>query len=274
MRQFRQSCIHVSINSNMNFQCQTGAIERLKLLAEHKQHGILIVGIPGSGKTYLARQYANFLGIENFYIINPVVADLKATIDLCLNSDTPVVLCIENLDSGVVQASYPLLKFIEDCPNYVYVVVTCCNLDAVPDTIPSRCALVEVSQPTRSDISQYASSKDAEAYERLHETKIWSCIRGFKDVDTVLSFKIDQIKYFDNLPVLVQSNEPVSSISWKLTHFEDNSELDAELSVRYLLNVLSGHKRRACIDCLNDLAENRMSKNAIVSKLIFEIKYT
>lgn len=258
----------------MDFVCQRDALENLKLLAEHRQHGVLIVGSSGCGKTYLARQYAKFLNIEDFYIINPVISDLKSTIDFCMNSETPVVLCVENLDDGVVQASYPLLKFIEDCPKHVYTVVTCRNLAAIPETIPSRCTVVEVSQPTKSDIAQYANSKDAETYDRLHENLIWACIRGFTDVNTILTFSTDKIRYFDNFPALIQSGDSVSNISWKLTHFDDNSELQVELAIRYLLNTLTGHRRKACIDCLNDLTENRMSQNAIVSKFIFECKYT
>lgn len=258
----------------MIFQCQSEALDNLKLLAEHNQHGVLIVGDSGSGKTHLAREYSKMLSIPDFYIINPVIADLKSTIDGCAENGTSVVLCIENLDSGVTQASYPLLKLIEDCPGYIYVVVTCCNLFEIPDTIHSRCALVTVNPPTRSDIELYARSKDPTAYEFLHKDRVWSCVKGFSDADAMLKFTPDHLKYYNNLTNIIKSTDSVSNISWKLQHYEDNSETPITLVVRYLMNLVQGYHRKVCIECLNDLNENRISKNAIISKLAFELKYT
>ena len=258
----------------MNFICQTESIKQLKLLADHKQHGVLVVGNPGSGKTYLAKQYSKFLGISDFYIINPVISDLKTMIDTCVESQTEVVICIENLDSGVIQASYPLLKLIEDCPSYIYVVVTCDNLYSIPDTIPSRCALVTINPPTKQDIDQYAKSKDTTAYEFLKDKKVWKCIKGFGDTDIVLKFTPENLKYFDNLDNLNFTKNAVSNLSWQLQHYEDKTETPLPLVIRYLMQNVCPKYRKACIDCLNDLNENRISKNAIISKLVFELKYT
>ena len=263
----------VGVNQ-MDFQCQTEAINNLKLLAEHKQHGVLIVGDSGSGKTHLAKHYSKLLGIPDFYIINPVISDLRTMIDSCVTNGTQAVLCIENLDSGVIQSSYPLLKLIEDCPSYLYVVVTCNNYYAIPDTIPSRCALVSVNPPTKSDIEQYAKSKDFDAYDFVSKNKVWSCVKGFNDADIALKFTVEQLKYFNNLPSVVNSKDSISNISWKLQHYDDNSETPTVFILRYLMNEFDGYVRRVCIDCLNDLADNRISKSAILSKLLFEIKYT
>lgn len=258
----------------MNLICQKDAIEQLTILANHQQHGVLIVGDQGSGKTYLARQYAKFLKIDDFCMINPVISDLKITIDSVVTSGTPVVLCIEDLDNGVIQASAPLLKIIEDCPKYIYIVVTCNNYYAIPDTIPSRCALVTVSSPTKSDIEQYASSKDTTAFDFLKDKKVWKCIKGFGDVDIVLKFTPEHLKYFDSLGKIGWKKDTVSNISWKLQHYEDKTETPLSLVIRYLMQTLDTIYRRSCIECLNDLAENRISKNAIISKLVFELKYT
>lgn len=258
----------------MKFVCQQEALSQLKLLAEHQQHGVLIVGDSGSGKTYLANQYAKMLGIPDFYKINPVIADLKSMIDSVLNGTNPVVMCIENLDSGVLQAAAPLLKFIEDCPKHIYIVVTCNNYYAIPDTIPSRCALVTINPPIKADIAQYAKLKNDDAYRRLCENPIWSCVKGFSDADTVLGFTAEQLSYFQGLQRILTFKDTVSNISWKLQHFDDRSETPLPLVLRYLMKLLEPATQRVIIECLNDLAENRISKNAILSKLVFELKYT
>ena len=191
-----------------------------------------------------------------------------------MDSETPVVLCVENLDDGVIQASYPLLKFIEDCPRHVYTVVTCRSLAAIPETILSRCALVNINSPTKQDIEQYAIEKDPEAYGRFKDKRVWGCVRSFEDVDRVLGFTPEQLQYFINLEKLAWTKDTVSNLSWKLQHYEDKAETPLALVIRYLMQVLPSNDRKTCIDCLNDLADNRISKNAIISKLIFELKYT
>ena len=256
----------------MDFTCQQTALENIKLLAKHNQHGVLVVGNSGSGKTYVARQYAKVLGISDFYIINPVISDLKTMIDSCVDGGNPVVICIENLDSGVIQASYPLLKLIEDCPSYIYVVVTCNNYYAIPDTIPSRCALVSINPPTKSDIDQYAKSKDMAAYEFLKGKRVWNCIKGFGDADVILKFTPEHLKYFSDLEKAAWSKDTVSNLSWNLQHYEDKTETPLPVVIRYLMQVNPKY-RKVCVDCLNDLADNKISKNAIVSKLVFDLKY-
>ncbi len=258
----------------MEFKFQQNAITNLHILADNRRHGVIIVGNSGIGKTYLAKRYANFLGIPDFYIINPVMSDIRDMIDFCVESSTPTVMCLENLDSGVVQSSYVLLKLIEDCPSHLYIVVTCNNLFGIPDTIPSRCAIVTINPPTKSDINQYAISKDPTAYEFLKDKKIWKCIGGFGDADVVLKFTPEHLKYFESLEQIAWHKDSVSNISWKLQHYEDKAETPLPLVIRYLMQNVCQTYRKAYIDCLNDLNENRISKNAIVSRLVFELKYT
>ena len=153
----------------MNFINQQEAIKTLEILANNRHHGVVISGTKGSGKSYLAKKYAEMLKIEDFYPVNPSMADVKAVITLCTEATNDIVLCIENLDSGVLQVSYPLLKFIEDCPKHIYVVVTCFNIRQIPDTILSRCALVSINNPVAEDIERYAKSVDLNMYNTLKQ---------------------------------------------------------------------------------------------------------
>lgn len=253
---------------------QTSALDDLKLLAEHNQHGVVLSGISGCGKTYLAKQYADMLHIQNFYIANPVMSELKSIIDMCRGSKDPLVLCIENLDIGVIQISYPLLKLIEDCPSYIYVVVTCNNIYKIPNTILSRCALVMISPPSKSDLKQYAIDKNLKLFENLQDKQIWKCVKGFKDIDTLFNLTDTQISYFDSLNSILKFDSTISNLTWKLQHYEDNSETPIILVLRYILSLADNqHLRASCISALNDLESKMISQNAIITKFVMENKY-
>lgn len=258
----------------MNFLCQKEPLIELDTLRLSDRHSILIEGPSGCGKTYLAMQYAKMLKIEDFQIVSPKVDDIKSSIDTCLSLSTPIVLCIENLDTGVPAASYALLKFLEEPLPNVYIIVTCRNLQQVPDTIVSRSAVVVTGPPVDVDLSTYALSVNKNKFDELHFTPIWSCVRTFKDVDTVLNLNPEQVTYFHELPAMCKFNDSVSNIVWKLGHYSDNTECPVELVVRCIMNIVgTEHAKRAGISCLNDLATRRIASHAVLAKFAFELKY-
>lgn len=258
----------------MNFKCQEQPLKELDTLRLSDRHSVLIEGPSGCGKTYLAMQYANMLDISDFQIISPKVDEIKSAIDGCIQINNPVVLCIENLDTGVAAASYALLKFLEEPLPNVYIVVTCRNLQYVPDTIISRSAVVVTAPPVDIDLATYSINANATKFDQLKFSQLWKCVRTFKDADTVLNMTNEQLNYFNKLPELTRFNDTVSNLVWKISHYEDNSECSVELVIRYIMNsVNTAHIRQAGIECLNDLSLKRIASHAVLAKFVFEAKY-
>lgn len=258
----------------MEFQCQQQALINLKNVCEADNHSIIIAGAGGIGKTFLVKEWAKMLKIPDVAVVNPSVNELREVIDTLVDSHAPAVMCIENLDEGVVQAAYPLLKFLEECPEYLYVAVTCTNIRNIPATILSRCILIDVAMPTGSDLEQFATSINFENFHTIENKKIWKCAKSFNDVNTILGFDSNKLAYYESLSDVIQFKDTVSNIAWKLQHYPDNSEAPAIIVIRYLMQLLQPNQIRPCIECLDDLQAARMSANAIISKLIFELKYT
>lgn len=258
----------------MNFTCQKSALFELAKLAERRRHSILIEGVEGSGKTYLAQQYAQMLDVPDVQIVEPNVQSIKSTIEACYRIDNEVVICIENLDTGVSAAAYSLLKFLEEPNPNIYIVVTCRNVNRVPDTIISRSVCIITSPPIDTDIVIYATNKDNSKYTELRTRHIWSCIRTFKDVDTVMNMTPQQLEYFNSLSSMMEFKDTVSNMMWKLGHYPDNSETPIEIVIRYIVELSDNlHVRRAGIQCITDLSTSRIASHAVIAKFLFECKY-
>lgn len=258
----------------MNFMCQKSALDELESLCASRRHSVLIEGPEGSGKTYLARQYADMLDVADFQVITPKVDSIKDAIDSCLQIDTPVVLCIENLDTGVPGASYALLKFLEEPLPHVYIVVTCRNIKHVPDTIISRSAVVVTAPPVDIDISSYALSRNGDRFKELQHTMLWRCVRTFSDAETVLNMNPTQLDYFNSLKELAEFRDTVSNIAWKIGHYPDNIETPLELVIRYLMEIANtAHIKKSGIDCIRDLTQGRIASHAALAKFAFDAKY-
>ena len=258
----------------MEFICQKNQIEELKKLAQSDRHSVLIEGLFGTGKTYLAKQYAKMLNIDDFIIVSPKVNDIKETIDSCLQTDNRVLLCIENLDLGVPAASYALLKFLEEPLPYVYIVVTCRSLDSVPGTIPSRSTVVRTNPPTENDLELYAKNSKADRYIALQNNPLLKCVKTFTDMNTVLSLDVNQLKYFESLNELSKFTDSISSIVWKLGHYENNDPTPVELVIRYIMEICNTRHIEKCgIDCIRDLSLSRVAAHAVLAKFAFNCKY-
>ena len=257
----------------MQLMNQQQALIDLTQLAEQRKQAVVISGAYAVGKTYLAREYSKLLGIPDFTVIEPKVNDIKSTIDSLIQLETPIVLCIENLDLGVAAASYTLLKFLEEPKSNIYIVITCRNISQIPDTILSRAILVSVPNILSADIDAYAKTKDSPLIQTIqNDNVLWRCIRNFVELDMLIALSDKNISYFKDVIGNISPKNSVSSIVWKMQKFPDGSAVPTEILLRYLMYSNSAWYP-LCLRALNDLALNRMSAHAILSKLVFELKY-
>ena len=258
----------------MIFTCQKLGLEELQKLADSNRHSVLIEGPSGCGKTYMAKQYANMLSVPDFVEVLPKVNDVRDAIDSCLQIENDVVLCIENLDKGVSGASYTILKSLEEPLPNMYIVITCTNINNVPDTIISRSTVVSTSPPVDSDIDLYARSVNPDKYFKLQNSDIWRCIRTFGDANIILNMSDEHLMYFSEIRKMCNFQDSVSNIVWKLGHFDDKEETPMELVIRYIMEIVNtAHVKKAGIECISDMMQRRIAKHAVLAKFVFECKY-
>ena len=259
----------------MNMICQKEAVSELDTLSKTRRQSVIIEGPQGCGKTYLAHKYADLLNVKEFHTIDPSVSTIRDTINECMMLNLEVVLCIENLDTGVVSASYTLLKFFEEPIPNIFIVITCRNLKRIPDTIISRGVCITTCPPIRSDIEQYAMITDTHMYQKRKFSKLFDCVNSLQDVDMFFKLTDDQITYIENLKSLINSNKPVSDMVWALGHFQDNQATPIELVIRYLMEcVNTSHMKQCALECLEDLTSGRIAVHSVLTRFVFDIKYT
>lgn len=252
---------------------QIQCLSQLKELASADRHSIVIEGPKGCGKRYCASMFAKYTEADISYI-DPTVQAIRSSLDSFYNLDNKIVACIHDLDSGVLGASYTMLKFLEEPKSSVYVIITCSSIYDVPDTIISRSTVVSISSPRDSDIKQYAEYKDRYKYDKLASKLIWKCVRSFADIDMLYSMSQMNIDYFDTLSDTARFKDSVSNITWALGHYPDNSETPIEFVVRYILCCSSDARiRKYCYACLSDLNTSKIAKHAVLTKFIFNCKY-
>ena len=184
-------------------------------------------------------------------------------------------MCIENLDQANPACSAVLLKSMEEPPRNVYFIITCFDSNGIPDTLISRSMTTVVNPPTQKDLDSYFKYRYTDKYNQIKNNRILSIAKGFSDIDYIANMTMDQINYFSEFNSKDFFIGPVSGISWRLTHYEDKSEIPIEYVIRYIMNRNreDKHITTSCIDCLNDLNKKRIAKYLVISKLAFELKY-
>lgn len=259
----------------MSYLCRQQIVPQLKDCAKSNRHSIVIEGPKGCGKTKLASMYADCLNIPDFYVVLPTVNDIRSAVDECSNMANPVVLCIENLDTGVISSAYTLLKFLEEPPAHVYIVVTCINIAKVPETILSRSITLTAPAPHKQDIDTYAESLDAEKFRQYSSYPIWKSAASFSDVDTIFNLSLEQIRYIEQLTPDNLFKDAVTNIVWKLGHFPDNSATPIELVINYIISCApqSSVLQQAAIECMTDIIKGSIAAHTAITKFAFTGKY-
>ena len=258
----------------MELDFQKDALFQIKSLAEKDSHSILISGMRGNGKTYLAKKFAEYKGISTFNSVNPRVAELKDLIDSSYRLQEDQVICIENLDSGKSAASQVILKYLEEPLPNVYVVVTCVNPSKLPDTILSRSISVQLAIPKINELQQYARNLNAQRYTAYKDYAIFSVCKSLSDVRIVLNLSLEQIKYYDKFSNINEIfKQPSDSISWMLVHYDDNSKSNVSLVLRCIMKNSNDIRISSlALDSLLALEEGKISESAIIGRFVLNTK--
>lgn len=255
------------------FNCQSANLTMLKQLADRRAPSILIAGPSGSGKSWMAREYARYLSIEDFVLVDPTVSSIREIADVCADKHTPMVVCVENLDLGVVAASYTLLKFLEEPQPDIHIVVTVRNINHIPTTIPSRCVTVWAAAPLPSDLIQYGETRNFAKFNQLKDTIMFKACLGFNDVDALLDMDTTKLAYYGQLPDILQSKDSVSGLVWKLTHYADNSALDPLFALQCITSAFQGRIAKYGRRCVGDIQSGRVAAHTAITKFIFDCRY-
>lgn len=258
------------------FKSQQEAIANLETFSKQDKHSIIISGPSGCGKTYLAKKYAKMLRIPDVVICNAKVSDIKSTMDQALSVENDILVCLENIDTGVVACAHVLLKCMEEPRQNIYIVVTCNNLSSIPDTLISRSMVVNIAPPTKEDIYTYCSYTYPRMFKNIKDSTLYSCIGTFAEADEVFNMSSEHRMYFNTyFSSMKVFNDSISNISWKLGHFDDNTEIKSNILIKYIMTVngKSKHVVRSCRECMDELDKKRMSRFLVLSKLAFDLKY-
>lgn len=255
-----------------SLKCQQSTYLTLQDFAKGDKHSVIIEGPKQCGKTFMAREYAKLLGIQDFQLVKPTVSELREVIDSCSQIENNIVLCIENLDQGVVAASYTMLKFLEEPRKNTYIVITCSSCYRLPDTIISRSHVATINPPTSNDISDVAHSLNIDINSTPSELR--NCCKNFADIQIVSKLDTAKRDYLNFLCSRETWKDSISNIVWKLGHWSDNTEAPVEFIINYLMkNMKSTVVYQAGCKCLQDLDDQIIGTHLTLCKFAYECKY-
>lgn len=159
--------------------------------------GMLLHGLPGTGKTYSVMAIVDFL-IKNgcAVLYEPPIGLLTKLIDCarCGNNDLPIVAIYEDCESNFHRNQYALMQLLDgqESVNGFVIIGTTNDIDRIPERIwmrPSRFSkIIEFNYADQETIAAYLSNKLGSVVSKEEIDKIAQICSGY---DLVL----DEIKH-------------------------------------------------------------------------------
>ena len=255
----------------MKLEYQSKSLDYLKKLADNNVHSLLISGICGSGKTYLASKFATFLNTYNFTVVKPTSENLRSMISDSYKSDETQVICLENLDRSIELSSQTILKFLEEPRSNIYIVVTAINPSKLASTILSRVNQIYIDKPSASDVWEYAKKtiRSTSLLNHFSEDTLYLYFRSPGEVDLLNSISLDEIRYYEEITTSKFLSNSIDFLIWNLGHFKNNKETNLNLVFRYLY-VNTKYKKEA-LESMLSLESGRVSKHAVLGNFAIKI---
>lgn len=255
----------------MEFRNQEESVSMLKRASESDAHSILIYGESGCGKTFLARKYAKFVNSADFAVITSKMDSVREFMDTVYDTDEKIVVCIENLDSAVSGVAQAILKFLEEPPKHVYIVVTARDINAIPDTIISRSMMVFVPHFQFDQLMQYAKENHGLRAESLTDDIRTYC-RNPADIDFIMNLQDSDLWYLNDVYKYASGEYPIATITWKLQSFPSGEKIPIRMLIRSLYRSASDDKKRMILCYESDIGSG-VPDHVILSAIIMNLKY-
>lgn len=164
--------------------------KQLSNFIDNPSHAVILVGINGSGKTFLARSLSSkLLGIDidklDSYPYILSVTTEKGTISIesirglhkfvqlktTGTGNIRRIAIVEHAEGMTIEAQNAFLKLLEEPPEDTALIVTVDNIRSLLPTVVSRLQVIEVNQPDQEDLLKYFETKgtaQAEALKAFH----------------------------------------------------------------------------------------------------------
>lgn len=255
----------------MEFKNQEEAVSMLKKASESDIHTILLHGESGCGKTYLARKYAKYVNAVDFAVITSKMDSVREFMDTVYDSDEKIVVCIENLDSAVSGVAQAILKFLEEPPKHVYIIVTARDVNAVPNTIISRSMMIYVPHFQFNQLMQYAKETHGLRADSIANDLKTYC-RNPADVDFIMKLQDSDLWYLNDVYKYASGEYPIATITWKLQSFPSGEKIPIRMMIRSLYRSASDDKKRMILCYESDIGSG-VPDHVILSAIIMNLKY-
>lgn len=227
---------------------------------------LTLIGGIGSGRRTVAFEISKALN-ATFVVSGKSIDEVRKTIHGALLSGDCIVCVFPDVDSMSVNAQNALLKFIEDVPKMVNVIITATSVETTLQTVLNRSAVFFMEHYSSSEMSEYLKrySADTDNSEML-----LSVCRNIGELETYKDFDIKSAYDLANNIVENIGSANIGNalkISSMLSAKNGDSKIDPIILMRLIVNICQS-KIKTC-----EYKESRILLNVmnITSKYIRDI---